>query len=87
MFFLLLAKLLFHIILEKIEANITEVRILCLLKKIMKSFFKITSLLSPLHPPPSPKDSDNLSSLSFGLIGMSKLLNLYRRHPLDNDGS
>lgn len=35
-------------------------------KKFMKSFLEITSLLSLLHPRPSFKDSDNLSSLSFG---------------------
>ena len=44
-----------------------------LLKKIMKSFFKIALLLSLLHPLPSPKDSDNLSSLSFGLIWMKQV--------------
>lgn len=35
-------------------------------KKFMKSFLEITSLLSLLHPRPSFKDFDNLSSLSFG---------------------
>ena len=34
--------------------------------KIMKSLKKIASILFLLHPWPSPKDSDDLSSLSLG---------------------